>query len=175
MAAPKKKQPKRRPPRGRSGGFVGRDASPVLDKYPPKDPSLSPARPPRPPASPVSSLPASKPATPAPAAAGSAPIPLITLERPFDVDEFATMLGETSIRVTVPRENLDEVLHRVTEFMGFGIYVYSVSIRPAPTDLLKAFVVELQRVDYSAAQHEWVAFQDKGTSDSPFGPSGTRT
>jgi len=112
---------------------------------------------------------------PAAAPAAAPPAALITLERPFDIDEFAGMLGETSIRVTVPRENLAEVLARVTEFMGFGIYVYAVTIRPAPSDLLKAFVVELQRVDYSAPRGEWVPFTDKGTSDSPFGPSGTRT
>ena len=85
------------------------------------------------------------------------------------------MLGETSIRLTVPRENLAEVLARATEFMGFGIYVYAISIRPTPSDLLKSFVVELQRVDYSATKGDWVPFVEKGTSDSPFGPSGTRT
>jgi len=84
-------------------------------------------------------------------------------------------LGETSVRVTVPRESLAEVLRRVSEFMGFGIYVYSVSIRPTPGDLLKSFVVELQRVDYDPEKHAWTPFVEKGTSDSPFGPSGTRT
>ncbi|MGA8665000.1 MAG: hypothetical protein WB809_08080 [Thermoplasmata archaeon] len=161
----------------RKGGFVGRDASPVLDKYPAKDPSLSPRGPPRviespapaAPAVPVGSPLAASPATPA------APIPLITLERPFDVDEFSGMLGETSLRVTVPREDLPEVLRRVVEFMGFGIYVYSVSIRPAASDLLKSFVVELRRVDFSSKQGDWVPFVEKGASDSPFGPSGTRT
>lgn len=166
------------------GGFVGRDASPVLDKYPPKDPSLSPTGPPRatPPAPPAAPATAPTPLAPtAPAApsprppAGAPAIPLITLERPFDVDEFASLLGETSIRVTVPRENLAEVLARATEFMGFGIYVYTISVRPAPSDLLKAFVVELQRVDYSSTRGDWVPFTDKGTSNSPFGPSGTRT
>ncbi|HXW66508.1 MAG TPA: hypothetical protein VEL82_01285 [Thermoplasmata archaeon] len=102
-------------------------------------------------------------------------MPLISLERPFDVDEFSTLLGETSVRVTVPREDLAEVLRRVSEFMGFGIYVYAVSVRPVAGDLLKSFVVELQRVDYSAAKEAWVPFVEKGASDSPFGPSGTRT
>jgi hypothetical protein len=98
---------------------------------------------------------------------------LITLERPFDVDEFSKLLGETSIRVTVPREALPEVLRRVLEFMGFGIYVYSISVRPAPAELLKSFVVELQRVDFSTEKRAWVPFVEKGTTDSPFGPSGT--
>ena len=148
----------------------------MLDKYPPKDPSSGP-RPPPPPvrlSSASESAPAApRPSTPAPSAPSSQP--LITLDRPFDVDEFSTLLGETSIRVTVPREALPEVLHRVLEFMGFGIYVYSISVRPAPAELLKAFIVELQRVDYSAEKGGWVPFVEKGTTDSPFGPSGTRT
>jgi hypothetical protein len=88
------------------------------------------------------------------------------------VDEFSTLLGGTSIRVVVPRETLPEVLRRVLEFMGFGIYVYSISIRPAPSELLKGFVLELQRVDYSTTKRAWVPFEEKGTVDSPFGPSG---
>jgi hypothetical protein len=156
---------------------VGRDPSPVLDRYPPKDPSLSVQGPPRPPAPPeAATRPKSAPPTP-PAAppSGGTPIPLITLERPFDVDDFSSMLGETAIRVTVPRENLAEVLRRASEFMGFGIYVYAITVRPVPGDLLKSFVVELQRVDYSAANQAWVPFVEKGASDSPFGPTGTRT
>ncbi len=82
------------------------------------------------------------------------------------------MLGETTIRVTVPRESLLEVLRRVTEFMGFGIYVYSLTVRPAPAELLKAFVVELQRVDFAPAKNLWVPFEEKGTAESPFGPGG---
>jgi hypothetical protein len=89
------------------------------------------------------------------------------------VDEFSTLLGETSIRVTVPREALAEVLHRVLEFMGFGIYVYSIAVRPAPAELLKSYVVELRRVDYSAEKGGWVPFVEKGTTDSPFGSPGT--
>ncbi len=156
--------------------FVGRDASPVLDRYPPKDggappPIRAPAVP-RPgttgAATPASS---SAPSAPAPSP-GAVSQPLITLDRPFNVDEFAQLLGETSIRVTVPRESLSEVLHRVMEFMGFGIYVYAISVRPAPAELLKSFVVELQRVDYSAEKGAWVPFVEKGTVDSPFGPSG---
>jgi hypothetical protein len=100
---------------------------------------------------------------------------LIRLDAPFNLDDFASMLGENSIRVTVPREDLAEVLKRVTDFMGFGIYVYSISVKPSPTDQLKGFVVELQRVDFSAEKGAWVAFEEKGTSDSPFGPTGTRT
>ena len=157
--------------------FVGRDASPVLDRYPPKEGSPAP----RPT---TGAVPAASPAPPPPsvtapkAAAtptGPSNPPLITLDRPFDVDEFAALLGETSIRVTVPREALPEVLHRVLEFMGFGIYVYTISVRPAPAELLKSFVVELRRVDYSAESGAWVPFVEKGTTPSPFGPSGDRT
>jgi hypothetical protein len=75
----------------------------------------------------------------------------------------------------VPRDALPEVLRRVIEFMGFGIYVYSISVRPAPTELMKGFIVELQRVDYSAEKQAWVPFVEKGTVDSPFGPSGGRS
>ncbi len=152
-------------------GFVGRDASPVLEKYPPKDPSLTVRGPP----TPAVTAPKATPVPVAPTAAGATPIPLIALERPFDVDDFASLLGETSIRVTVPREDLAEVFRRVSEFMGFGIYVYAVSLRPTPGDLLKSFVVELQRVDYDPDKGAWVPFIEKGTSSSPFGPSGTRT
>ena len=161
--------------------FVGRDASPVLDHYPPKDSGIG-ARPIPAPATvqtvPVRPAPSPPSAAAPPISAPSAnpvPLPLIRLERPFDVDEFSTLLGETSVRVTVPREDLSEVLRRISEFMGFGIYVYAVTVRPAPSDLLKAFVVELQRVDYSPEQGAWVPFVEKGTSDSPFGPSGHRT
>jgi hypothetical protein len=85
------------------------------------------------------------------------------------------LLGETSIRVTVPLEHLAEVVRRITDFMGFGIYVYSLSIRPAASELLKSFILELHRVDYSPGEKTWVRFVEQGTSDSPFGPSGTRT
>jgi len=87
--------------------------------------------------------------------------PLITLDRGFDIDQFSSLLGETSIRVNVPREDLIEVLRRVFEFMGFGVYVYSISVKPGPTDLLKEFVLELRRVDYSAEQGGWVPFVEK--------------
>jgi hypothetical protein len=86
------------------------------------------------------------------------------------VDEFSQSLGETHLRVLVPREDLGEVLRRVLDFMGFGIYVYSVRIAPEDSDTLKRFVVELQRVDYSAARKVWLPFEDKGRADSPFGP-----
>jgi hypothetical protein len=172
----------RRTPAPTRKGFVGRDASPVLDKYPPKDPKLAPRGPPggsnAVASAPAHSAPAGSPA-PAPATTSTAPasaaMPLITLERPFDVDEFSSLLGETSIRVTVPLEHLAEVFRRVTDFMGFGIYVYSVHVRPAPSEFLKSFVVELQRVDFAPAEKNWVPFVEKGTSDSPFGPTGTRT
>lgn len=167
-------RPARRPTARATTRFVGRDSSPVLDHYPPKEPASTP----KPPVS------VSQPSTTALPANALAPLaspatapgqPLITLDRPFDVDDFSTLLGETSIRVTVPREALPEVLHRVLEFMGFGIYVYSISVRPAPAELLKGFVLELQRVDYSAEKGAWVPFVEKGTTDSPFGPSGDRT
>ena len=58
--------------------------------------------------------------------------------------------------------------------MGFGIYVYAVRVRPAKEELLKRFVVELQRVDFDATTGDWVPFAEKGRSDSPFGPSGDR-
>lgn len=175
-----------------SAHFVGRDGSPVLDHYPPKDPSLTirgpppvPVGPPtaRAPSGPSKAAPAaeSNPATAAPGgpAPSSTPvpgasIPLISLERPFDVDEFAQMLGESTIQVEVPREDLAEALRRICDFMGFGIYVYSFRVRPAPDELLKRFVIELQRVDFSAEKGDWTPFQETGRSDSPFGPSGGR-
>ena len=183
----------RLPPKTRAARtprFVGRDPSPVLDRYPPKDPALSvgsrsplpapvraatpsPSSAPLAPPAPVGS-PTPGPGGPAPSSPGG-PLPLIRLDRPFDLDEFSSLLGETTIRVTVPREELSEVLRRITEFMGFGIYVYAVSIRPSPSELLTGFVVELQRVDYSAEKGTWVPFVEKGTSDSPFGASGGRT
>ena len=104
----------------------------------------------------------------------SPPNDLITLERPFDLDEFGRMLGEPSLRVTVPREDLPEVLRRVTDFMGFGIYVYAIRVRPAPEEALTKFLVELERVDYSPHRHDWVTFEETGRADSPFGPGSKR-
>lgn len=169
----------------RPAGFVGREGSPVLDRYPPKDPSLAPRGPPGVPAQlPLARAVASAAAVPArpvsattpPAAPvqGLPPPGLIALESLFDVDEFSQLLGETTIRVTVPRESLAEVLRRISEFMGFGIYIYSFRVEPAPSELLRQFVVELKRVDFSPEKKAWVPFQDRGVSDSPFGPSGTR-
>ena len=148
----------------------------MLDRYPPKDPRLAPLGPPRraatstPPPPPVSAT----STVPQSAGAGSSSEPLIRLDRPFDLDEFSSLLGATSIRVTVPREDLTELLRRVTDFMGFGIYVYAITVRPAPAELLKSFVVELQRVDYSAEKGSWVPFVERGTVDSPFGPARDR-
>lgn len=102
------------------------------------------------------------------------PKPLISLERPFDIDEFSQLLGQTQIQVTVPRDSLAEVLRRICDFMGFGIYVYTVRVRPGPEELLKTFVVELQRVDFSPKTGDWAPFQDRGRADNPFGPTGTR-
>ncbi len=149
---------------------MGRDPSPVLDRYPPKAPASvpAPAVVPRIPTSPAAKPPAAAPGVPTP------PPPLLSLERPFDIDEFSQLLGETAIRVTVPRESLAEVLRRISEFMGFGIYVYSVTVRPADSDLLKGFVVELQRVDFSREQGRWVPFVEQGASDNPFGPGASR-
>ena len=98
---------------------------------------------------------------------------LLTFDPPFDVDEFAQTLGENQLRVLVPREDLPEVLRRVTDFMGFGIYVYSLRVYPENEELLRKFVVELTRVDYSPERHAWTAFEDKGRSESPFGPGAT--
>jgi hypothetical protein len=156
----------------------------VLDKYPPKDPSLSIRGPPTPPA-PVPAA-AARPPSPAPSGAGPSPaaapadagaprpLGLISLERPFDPDEFAELLGQTAIRVEVPREHLPEVLRRVSEFMGFGIYVYTIRVSPGPGEMLKGFVVELDRVDFSPEKGGWIPFEEKGRSDSPFGPTGGR-
>ncbi|MCI4370718.1 MAG: hypothetical protein L3J81_05250 [Thermoplasmata archaeon] len=172
--------------------FVGRDASPVLERYPPKDSGIrSRAAVPvtRPPSVPAPSTapgpsPTSRPggAVPAPGSppASGAPAPpatpkmLIALERPFDIDEFSQLLGETVVRTEVPREDLAEALRRISEFMSFGIYVYAVRVRPAPEELLKRFVVELQRVDYDPRAHDWTGFEETGRSDSPFGPTGGR-
>jgi hypothetical protein len=79
------------------------------------------------------------------------------------------MLGETAVRVTVPADALAEVLRRVTDFMGFGIYVYAVSVRPAPSELLKGYVVELQRVDYDPEARAWKPFVERGAVSSPGG------
>jgi hypothetical protein len=190
MAGRKKAKPKapraspRRPKSETEPKFHGRDPSPVLDKYPPKDPSLTlrgrPTVPDRHgPSAPAPTAPKAAPPLPTPAT-GAAPAaaparPLISLVRPFDVDEFAQLLGETMIRLEVPRDELAEVLRRVCDFMGFGIYVYSLKVRPAKDELLSRFVLELQRVDFDTTTGDWVAFEEKGRSDSPFGPSGHRT
>jgi hypothetical protein len=154
-----------RPPTS-SRRFVGRDPSPVLDHYPKKPSAQIP--PPPPPRLASAAAPSPETRSTAPTAPGT---PLLSLERPFDIDEFSQLLGETAIRVTVPREDLAEVLRRVSEFMGFGVYVYSISVRPANTELLKGFVVELHRVDFAREEGRWVPFVERGTSDSPFGPS----
>jgi hypothetical protein len=182
-----------RPAPARAGrAWVGRSSSPVLDRYPPKAPEAPvtatarsvPAPPSRAAARPEvrasTTLPLLSPVSPGPpsAAPGSAdaspPKGLIALARPFDIDEFAQSLGETQIRVHVPREDLAEVLRRVTDFMGFGIYVYAISVAPAAEESLKQFVVVLQRVDFSGARGAWVPFEEKGRSESPFGPDGAR-
>ncbi len=149
----------------------------MLDRYPPREDASAPGRPPpRPPATTVTPTAGPAPAAPTDPGAmgrGTPPSgPLIRLDRPFDADEFSTLLGGTSVRVNVPRDSLPEVLRRVTDFMGFGIYVYAITIRPAPNELLKEFVVELERVDYSPEKQTWVRFVEKGPSNSPFGPSG---
>jgi hypothetical protein len=156
--------------------FVGRPSSPVLDHYPSRSGEAPATAPPpaAPPAPLERPLPiASTPAPSAPAPATSPPpaaASLISLDRPFDVDEFSQSLGETSVRVVVPREDLAEVLRRVMDFMGFGIYVYAIHVAPEEAETLKRFVVDLQRVDYSAARRRWVPFEEKGRADSPFGP-----
>lgn len=162
--------------------FVGRAPSPVFDHYITKGPN-EPVRLPGSAPAIVATPPVPVPTAPAPVARATAPTPagpvrattdapkaLIALEPPFDLDEFAALLGQTTIRVKVPKEDLSEALRRVTDFMGFGIYVYAFSVRPAPDDQLKKFVVELTRVDFSTARGDWVPFQDRGRSESPFGP-----
>jgi hypothetical protein len=156
--------------------FVGRPSSPVLAKYPPKASGVAgppPVRPvtaapaapvPPPPPSPARAAPVELPMT------GEAPKGLISLDRPFDVDEFSQSLGENQVRVVVPREDLPEVLRRVLDFMGFGIYVYQFRVYPESEEMLRKFVVELQRVDFVAARRSWLPFEEKGRSDSPFGP-----
>ncbi len=120
----------------------------------------------------ASASPAAPPSAGSPAA--SPAVPLLALEAPFRVDEFSEQLGATTLEVTVPRDDLADVLRRVCEFMGFGIYVYEIRVRPADSDLLKSFVVSLQRVDFRADRRGWAPFEDRGRSDSPFGPEGQR-
>ena len=162
--------------------FVGRDPSPVLERYPPREGGTTPrpplpltAGPPRPSAERAAPPPAGPTVganlpQPSGSPGGTAPEGLIRLDRPFDVDEFSSLLGETAIRVTVPPDSLAEVLRRVTEFMGFGIYVYAISVRPAPAELLKGFVVELQRVDYDPAVRSWKPFVERGAAPSSGAP-----
>jgi hypothetical protein len=195
-AAPKKSKivrvrarKSKRTRRASASHFVGRAGSPVLDRYSPKSmdaavgeivASLPPPPTPASPAAPaVRSPPAATTASGTEAQSSrsvstAAPKPLISLEKPFDVDDFSQLLGQTQIQVTVPRDSLAEVLRRACDFMGFGIYVYTIQVRPGPEELLKSFVVELQRVDYSTPAHDWTPFQDRGRADSPFGPTGTR-
>lgn len=165
-SAPKSSRKRRTVPRRPAGHFVGRDPSPVLERYPPKNPELRgpPAR--------VGIAPSTAPAAPAaappaPAAPLAPPSTLIRLDRPFDIDEFSNMLGETTVKVRVPREDLTEVLRRITDFMGFGVYVYSVTVRPAPSASLKEFEVELQRVDFATDRNRWEPFVERGAS-SPY-------
>jgi hypothetical protein len=97
---------------------------------------------------------------------------LLKLEKPFDVDEFSQLLGETKVSVTVPKDQLAEVLRRVTDFMNFGIYVYAVVVIPSPAATLDKYMVQLDRIDFDARRGVWVPFQEKGVSSSPFGPDG---
>jgi len=131
--------------------------------------------PPAPPATPKAAPPilsTPSPPAPSPSAGAEATRPLITLDQPFDIDAFSQQLGETTLQISVPREQLEEVLRRVSAFMAFGIYVYEIHARPAPGDQLRFFIVTLRRIDYQAARGEWVPFEEKGLSDSPFGPGG---
>ncbi len=171
-----------------TGRFVGRAGYPVLAKYAPKamDAAVGEASLPPPPpftAAPTgraSAAATARPAVPSPlpgptpTTSPDAPKLLIALERPFDVDDFSQLLGQTQIQVTVPRDSVAEVLRRACDFMGFGIYVYTIRVRPGPEELLKSFIVELQRVDFSPQAKDWTPFQDRGRADSPFGPTGSR-
>ena len=170
---PRRASGRRKPP-GKAASarrFVGRDPSPVLDKYPPKPSPLGVPPPLRP--SVITSAVPPQGGVPGPGAAGGGGAPpegLIRLDRPFDPDDFSQMLGETAIRVTVPSDALPEVLRRVLDFMGFGIYVYAISDRPAPSELLKGYVVELQRVEYDPDGNTWKPFVEKGAASTPGGP-----
>ncbi len=202
-AAPRARRPRARPARARRGrsaplprapratappasSWKGRDSSPVLERYPTKEanapvgaatpaPSVARAARPTGPSVTAAPPPAVAAAVPGPGSVATPTPPrgLITLDTAFDVDGFSQSLGETSLRVVVPREDLVEVLRRVTDFMGFGIYVYALRVYPEPAETLRRFVVELQRVDYSEERRAWLPFEEKGVSDSPFGPSST--
>ncbi len=112
-------------------------------------------------------MPASPQASPGPPSPLSPPTSLIRLDRPFDVDEFSHMLGETTVKVRVPREDLPEVLRRVTDFMGFGVYVYAITVRPSSSASLKEFDVELERVDFVPERNRWEPFVERGSVSSP--------
>ena len=58
------------------------------------------------------------------------------------------------------------MLRRVLEFMGFGVYVYAISLRPGPSELLKEFVLELRRIDFSPEQGSWAPFVEKDPTGS---------
>ncbi len=77
---------------------------------------------------------------------------------PFDVDEFSQKLGETSIKVVVPRDHLPEVLKRALDFISFGIYVYTIVVIPAPNPTLDSFVVQMDRIDFNDRLKGWVPF-----------------
>lgn len=108
---------------------------------------------------------------PAPLGSSGPPAGLISLEAPFNIDDFSALLGQTTVRIEVPRADLPEALRRICEFMEFGIYIYEFSVRPAAADTLKRFVVEMRRVDFSAASGRWEPFVERGRADTPFGPS----
>jgi hypothetical protein len=147
------------------------DQDPCADpKNPPRTSESAPARKSGPPSR-EAALADSPPRTPKPPGPRTPPAPLLKLEKPFDIDEFSHLLGENRIRATVPREALAEVLRRVVEFMGFGVYVYAVVVLPAPSATLDKFIVELDRIDFDAQKSVWVPFREKGVSSSPFGPA----
>ncbi|MCL4324622.1 MAG: hypothetical protein M1144_04075 [Candidatus Thermoplasmatota archaeon] len=79
---------------------------------------------------------------------------------PFDIDEFSQKLGETAIKVTVPRDQLPEVLKRALDFINFGIYVYSIVVLPSPTPTLNTFIVQMDRIDFNDKLKGWVPFRE---------------
>ena len=93
-------------------------------------------------------------------------------ETPFDVDAFSQQLGEDHLRVTVPAPALGEVLKRIFDFMGFGVYVYAVVVIPSPTPTLDTYVVQLDRINFSKAKNVWVPFQEDKTPPSGGTPTG---
>ena len=83
-------------------------------------------------------------------------MPLISLERPFDIDEFSQMLGETTIRSRSRGRTLPRRCVASPTSWGSGSTCTPFGSAPAPEELLKRFVIELRRVDFSAERRDWI-------------------